>query len=269
MQRLTLAAGVWAAWLLLAGAPEVRSCGYGLPSPLGRFVEAQAVLVGRVVGVEDQNVTAFPFPGAGQPQEFTVAVVEVLQHFKGAEDQTQVRVGFALPQRPQPGQEVCFFLIEHHAEPFYLPTNQIHLPLLPDPNIDRELALYRRWGRLLREPLAGLTSKDEAERFDTARLLVAKYRTPPRRAAAKDVKTTPVDARESRLILEALAAADWARADPEDGRWSPWRVFNLLGPDAGWRPQGANDPAQLEGAAKRWLRANAATFRLSAFVRGG
>jgi hypothetical protein len=267
MRRAIWAAGVLTAtWAMLAEAPAVRPCGYGMPSPLSRFLEAETVLVGRVIGIEDQNVMTLMFSGAGQPQEFTVAVVDVQEHFKGTAGQTQVRVGFPLPQKPPIGQEICFFLIEHFAEPFYLATNQIHLPLLPDQAVGREIDRYRRWGRLLRDSLAGLTATDAKERLDTATLLIARYRTPPRSIPAKDLKPTPIDAKESRLILEALAEADWSKVEPGEFRWTPWRLFALLGPKEGWNPQGLNQPSDLETAAKRWLKSNAMTFRINALV---
>jgi hypothetical protein len=78
-------------------------------------------------------------------------------------------------------------------------------------------------------------------------------------------KTQPLDAAQSKLILQALAGAEWT-AGEMDFRMTPWRAFNLLGAKPGWNPaqHGVQD---RERAARQWLSENAETFRVQTFVR--
>src|SRR5262249_16463439 len=80
-------------------------------------------------------------------------------------------------------------------------------------------------------------------------------------------KTNPISPRRSKAILEALAAADWANPDPEL-RQSPQGLFMQLGVGGkdGWRPP--TDFQQIPAAAKKWLKDNAASYRIQGFVTG-
>ncbi len=253
---------------LAAAAPAVRACGYGMPSPLARFALADCVVVGKVVEFEDRTVAAFRYPGAAEKSEYVVAVLKVAESLKGADGLTHLRVGLVHPQTLHVGQEACFFLAEHPDEAFHHTTSAYEYPINKENNegFDKEVDQYRRWGKLLRDPVASLKSKDAAERSHTAALLITRYRTPVRGGKAK---TELIDAVESRLILEALAGSDWGRPAP-DFRITPQRLFNQLGMTAkdGWQPTGFKDAKEFEDAAKKWLRESAATFRIAALVRG-
>jgi hypothetical protein len=76
--------------------------------------------------------------------------------------------------------------------------------------------------------------------------------------------TEPIDPELSRLILQTLADADWTRR-AADFRLTAQRVFGDLGVTAadGWNPQAPDRVAE----AKRWLRENADSFEIKAFVR--
>jgi hypothetical protein len=82
------------------------------------------------------------------------------------------------------------------------------------------------------------------------------------------MKTQPIDARESKLILEALAKADWTK-DRADFRLTPAQLFAQLGATAqhGRDPPNFRTSQERETAAKRWLSDNAETFRIEAFAR--
>src|SRR5262249_38375872 len=80
--------------------------------------------------------------------------------------------------------------------------------------------------------------------------------------------TVRIPAQESRLILTALAEADWNKR-VRNAAMSPRYLFSRLGVTArdGWRrPDDFRDFAQ---EAKRWLRDNAGTFRRGRFVWPG
>ena len=126
------------------------------------------------------------------------------------------------------------------------------------------MAEARKAARLLAKPLAGLKSREAEERFTTAALLIGRYRT----ARPGHYDTVRIPAQESRLILTALAEADWNKR-VRNAAMSPRYLFSRLGVTArdGWRsPDDFRDFAQ---EAKRWLRDNAGTFRLERFVWPG
>jgi hypothetical protein len=101
-----------------------------------------------------------------------------------------------------------------------------------------------------------------------AALLITQYRTYQRGVHNKERKTEPIDAAQSKLILEALAGADWKKS-VSDFQVTPQRLFNQLGatPQDGWKPQAFNDAKDFETAAKTWLKEHAATFRIAALMR--
>jgi hypothetical protein len=254
---------------LLAAAPPARPCGYGMPSPLMRFLQAECVVAGRVVGFEDQNVHTLPFANAPQDREYKVAVVHVLESLKGAPGEPQVRIGLFATQNLRNGQEAIFFLVPHFEEPFYLLQTQYDYPINRDnnPEFETRVAQYRRWGRALTDPLGALQVKDARARAEAATLLLIHHRTFRPAEHRADRKLEPLDAAQSKLILEGLAGADWNGAT--DFRSSPGRAFAMLGATAkdGWNPQGLKTSQEFEQAARGWLRDNAGTFRVTTFAR--
>src|SRR5262249_53636710 len=129
---------------------------------------------------------------------------------------------------------------------------------------DKQVSDLKKFAKLLADPKPGLTSKVAQERLETAAMLLAKYRTPRPGAAAK---TEPIDADESKQILQILADADWKAANPgSDYRVLPPRLFQSLGltEKDGWtQPKNFNEYAP---AAQKWLKDNAATYRIQKFV---
>ncbi|MFT2520507.1 hypothetical protein ACMWQB_30310, partial [Escherichia coli] len=74
------------------------------------------------------------------------------------------------------------------------------------PTFEKDLAAVQRCGKLLANPAEGLKAKEPTERLLTAFMLLARYRV----FANPDAKTEPIDAAESKAILEVLASTDWA-----------------------------------------------------------
>ncbi len=89
---------------------------------------------------------------------------------------------------------------------------------------------------------------------------IKRYRTP-----RGSNKTTPISATRSKAILEALAATDWTKIDPEL-RQSPQDLFVQLGVGAKDGFQQPADFQQFPAAAKKWLKDNAATYRIQSYV---
>jgi hypothetical protein len=107
-----------------------------------------------------------------------------------------------------------------------------------------------------------LKSMDADERVFAASTLIRKYRAP-----MIGGRQEAIDAEESKLILKALASADWAQPM---GQSHPWMVFNQLGVTAkdGWTPVPVRDIRELHKAAKDWLEKNADTYRIQKNVGG-
>jgi hypothetical protein len=227
------------------------------PVPL-RVARADCVFVGKVVSVADRTVTT-------KEGTFRVAVVKVEDGLLGTKGAKEIKVGFNPPQGRRPGANLvpgtvaCFFLTRIPGQDLKVARMYGDVLTRDDGNFAMEVDKARRAVRLLEKSNEGLKSKKPEERFLTAGLLITRYRTP--RGAGK---TAPVDPAQSKLILEALAGADWTRYDPETGL-NPLALFYQTGATARGFVRPA-DPKQFQAAAQKWLRDNAGTFRLERFI---
>jgi hypothetical protein len=248
------------------------------PQPIPqRVATADAVLVGKVTTMEEKTVAAPLFPGAAQKVEYQIAVVKIKEPVLGVKGLTHVRVGF-IPQqggvirplgyRPPTlakDQEVCLFLTRQAGRTFYVMPAYYSVIDKKAPTFEKDVAEAKKDARLLADARAGLESKDINDRFLTAAMLVAKYRQ--RRLAAAPPKEQPIDAEESKLILQALADADWTPPkNPVPFQMTPQIAFNLLQltPKDGWTPP--RNFKELPDEAKKWLKANAEKYRIQRFV---
>jgi hypothetical protein len=254
--------------LLLASSAQGRE-----PPPRAlpdRAAAAAAIVVGQVSSVEEPKDK----PGH---KLMTVKVTESLLGVKGL---THVLVLFT-PRNLQPppassappptaplpvGQEACFFLGSLTADASYRPIGFEYAVAKKDQAFEKQLASIKRYAKLLEDPAAGLKARDRDDRFTTAGLLILRYRV----VFGAD-KTEPIDAAESKLILQALAEADWKPEGPrvptqEQTQMTPSTLFQLLGAGAkdGWRP-----PANFQeftAAAQKWLKEHAGDYRIQRFV---
>jgi hypothetical protein len=247
-----------------------------------RVAQAQVIVVGRVVALEPKDVSAQQFPKAPQNINYRIAVVSVTEAIKGIKSEKTIRVGFIPPPQINPvppgggvrpfirrpfnpgftvGQDGLFFLNKHHQESFYLAPQYFNFISAQAPNFKQEVTLTKLTIRLGDNLAAGLKSKDAEERFMSAALLIQKYRF----ARGLVVKSEPIDAAESKLILTTLLEANWK----DQGNPNPWMAFNQLGltPKDGWTfPQGRVTIEDLHKAAQTWLREHAATYRIQRVV---
>ncbi len=259
------------------------------PSPL-RVAVADAVLIGRVVGLEDKDISVSAYPGAppGAKATYRVAVVQVADVLKGDKALKTVRVGFFPPPMPvapgggpgrirpgirpglprvnlKAGDAGLFYLAKHFAEPLYLATGPYDVTARASSDFDKELNEARANLKLLDNPLAGLKSADKKTRFLTAALLISRYRT----SRPGTTRTEPISAEESKLILTALAESDkWGTPPNFREPQHPQLLFGQLGVT---QKDGFQPPAQfsLEAyatAIRAWLRANAGTYRIQRIV---
>src|SRR6266540_3726152 len=270
MRMMTRVGGVAACLAVLATARPVTACGYGVPSPVVRFVQADCVVVGKLTMIEPSPQTTLA-PWGGQKMTYNIAVIKVEEMLKGSHGLTHVRLGLLDHQRLQPGLEACFFLTRHPHESFFVQGfDFLDFPLVKagNPSFVREMENYRRMGKLSEDPVAGLRSSKQEDRFLTAALVIMGCRTfRPQFHAGVD-KTEPIDALTSKLALRALAETDWSR-NVIDFRLSAPRLFATLGVTAkdGWNPPAFQNVQQQQDFTRSWLKNNEEKFLVRAFVR--
>ena len=127
--------------------------------------------------------------------------------------------------------------------------------------LEKDIALLQRCTKLLDDPNAGLKSKNAEDRFLTAAMLVMRYTA---RKAPSD-KKEPIDAEQSKLILQALAGADWTPVK-DFTQLSPLMVLHRLPltDRDGWMPP--KDAKAYAAYAQQWLQDHAATYRIQKYV---
>lgn len=264
------------------------------PSPLPqRTATADLVVVGKVVSIEPKTVKARRFPHDKDKGEYQIAVIKINETLFGAKGLTHVRVGFIPePQQPRvqplnPGggigpvavirtggmpsvefkkdEESCLFLKNHFDAEFMTAPMYFDVINKNTPNFEKDVAEVRRCAKLLADPMASLKSDKAQDRYTTAAMLIVQYRSARPFMVSK--KTEPIDAGESKLILDALAAADW---NPQPGRYDPMgpqQMFSWLGltPKDGW--QQPRDFALIAASARKWLADNKDTYRIQKLVQ--
>ena len=283
---------------VLAAGATARAMMIAPPPGPQRVALADAVVIGRVVEIEKNDLSVPSFPGAPANAKITyrVAVVQVADVVRGTKGMKTVRVGFiptpklvpgkvgvpVQPGRPvirpgirplrrgiqlEVGQTGLFYLTKHFQAPIYTLPAVYGFTQRTNANYDKEVAEAQTSAKLLDNPMAGLKSTDKNKSFLTAALLIAHYR----RGVPGKSKTEPIDAEQSKLILQALANADWnAPIRPGAGRQlTPMMMFYQLGVTAkdGWKqPQRVTNAQEIPNAMRAWLREHASTFRIQRIV---
>jgi len=146
------------------------------------------------------------------------------------------------------------------------------------PNFTKDLSEAKEIGRITTDPMAALKDPLREKRVRAACLLITMYRTGRNGAT----KLEPIDAEESKLILSALALADWDQFARNDGvaiigpggiarndGQDLMNAFNMLGVTEkdGWRqPQFIQTIQDLTSPMQQWLANNAATYRIQRIV---
>jgi hypothetical protein len=230
--------------------------------------DSDCVVVGKVKAIEEKTVLAGTLPNDIYHFEHKVAVIAVEEAIRGTGEQREVRVAFRAVHSTDPrftkfelavNQQACFVLKHHHEMDFYVATRRMSKE---DANYERDLAEVRRAARCFADPLAALKCKDAADHLVAAELLITRYRGAGfvGAPAGKRIKVEPIDADESRLILLALADADWT-PNINSPLPVPAQLFTRLGVtlNDGFVP--ANF-ANFNEAAKAWAKENAETYRI-------
>ena len=283
MKHLTWA-GLAGLACLAAAAPAFAVAIMIQPAPIPQRVAlSDVIVVGKVTGFGDKLVSAKPPYGGDMKVDYQIAIVQVGDALVGAKDAKEIKVGFIPPSSaPAPGpgpirrrfpqfslaleQEGCLFLVKHPTEDFYIAQNYYDFEAKAgNGNFDKDMDEVKRCVKLVADSMAGLKSKNNDDRFLTAAMLVARYRT----ARPGETKTEPIDAEESKQILLALPDADWTPPKPGPlgaQTVNAQNVFLRLGltENDGWRiPQ---DVTKLPDAAKQWIKDNAEKYRIERFV---
>jgi hypothetical protein len=251
-----------------------------------RVALADCVVIGKVTAIEDKLVMAQANANSPNLEEHRVAVLKIDKGFGSAKGLTHVRIGATIPKPPQPGvpqiagiemmhpvnlavgQEFCLILQPHHKETFFVaPRSYEAIRKQNNAGFDKEAALIERCFKLLENPDASLKAKDPEDRLLAAGMLLTRYKMTGRgvRAGEPPQKTEPIDAAQNKLILEALASADWTKRDPA-AQISPAQVFGYLQltDKDGWKqPQNFQE---MPAVAQKWLKDHAATYRIQRFV---
>jgi hypothetical protein len=257
---------------------EARAGVIAVPPPgPNRVANADAVIVGKVEGIEPQDVKAGNVA-------YRVAVVRIDETLRGGNSGKTLRVGFVPLPTPkggdkgpfvvssgardvqlQAGQEGLFVLTKKAKEGFHVLGGPVgyFVASAKNPDFDKEVRLAKVAARIMDNPQAALKSKDAEERLLAAAMLIGDYRT-----FRGQPKQEAIDAAESKLIMQVLADSDWqARMDFSSLRPSPSQLFQQLGvtaKDGFMPPAGGN----YQAAAEAWVRANAATYRIQRLIPG-
>ena len=285
MRRQCMAVGL-AVVCLTASAVIGKAMMIAPPPGPQRMAAAETVVVGKVTSIEEKTIEASPAAGAPKVL-YKVAVVKIGEDIKGVKGLTSIRVGFIPPMdvpAPPPaegpririrrvpqanlavGQEAIFFLKKHHDKDFYVAPMYFDV-VNKEGNaaFEKDVAQLKKSAKILQSPMESLKSKDADERLLAAGLLVTTYRTPQ---GTRQQKLAPIDAEQSKLILQAIADADWSK---QGGRseMTAATVFGslYLTPADGWKPAPfKNYQVEFPAAAKQWLKDNADTYRVMKFV---
>lgn len=239
-----------------------------------KVAQADCVVVGKITAVEPKPVFARLYRHIDAKMEFVAADVEVSEPLLGPKAAKKVRLAFLGIQvksgehKPAPavGQEGCFYAVRHCTEDFYVvPAGGFHDKNAKD--FEKELALTRRCCKFLSEPNPALKAKELQDRVLTAYLLALHYTYAPMRLRGKN-EAKPIDAEQSKLILLALAEADWDRP-AEQMEVSPQYAVNLLGVAAPFPksfPTHTGDLKKDAATRKQWLQDNAESYRIHQLV---
>jgi hypothetical protein len=258
--------------------PAVAHADVMAPWPIPeRVARADVIFVGKVKAIEPATMAMSTYPGQKEKIDSKVAVVEVQEMVSGLGKGKEVRIAF-LPPAPRRraiqfdyavGKEALFFLTAR-------PDQSIYQTLMYFDVVQRkgnahfgdEVALSKRCAKLLASPEASLKAKDVKERLLTASLLLMHYRSIPRVLPAQRGQV-PIPAALSKQILTVLAEADWTGPNAQREPTSPLALFMKLGltDKDGWQqPPNFRDTPE---AAKKWLKANAGTYRIQRWVIKG
>ncbi len=249
--------------VVLAQQPVARAtAAYVDPKTIpavARMLSAEVVLVGKVTSVEKEPVEA---GGAS----FTLVNVKIEDGLVGTKNVTHVKVGFPKGgAQLAAGEQYLLFLTKHPTEGFHLsPWNAVPIAS-KDEKYKSAVAEVTKAAAAVKDPAAALKADKPADRGLAAVVLLTRYRTPPPNVRQLENEDLPED--ESKLLLKALADADWAGESPNG--FSAFRGLALT-PRDGWTPPGvkagANAIEEYKKAYSAWLEEKGKDYRVKKLV---
>jgi hypothetical protein len=295
MRRITYFMAALAALAIAQSASAQDSAARIAPRANGhatlQAMNAEVVVVGKVVEIEKEMVKATAFPNAADKVDYHIAVIKINESLLGANGLTAIRVGFqpvgnnvappgpnvrpnlrpAISRVPHvvltEGQEGCFFLTKHHNGDFHVMQASGQPLDKSAADFDKQLGTVKKLLKVIEDPKAALKAKEASDRQFAACMLVQRYRQYPRTNAPNaQVVQEAIDAEESKLILTVLGEMEWAKVDG-DGI-SLQNVFYQLGlqPKDGWaqpKVQNGQDFNKIMGeAVAKWMKENADKYRV-------
>lgn len=261
------------------------------PKPGVQAMQAEMVILGKVIEIEKDTVDVTPFKGAGKDQKvsYKVAVIKIQESLLGAKGLTQLRVGFpadAQPLqrgnaprigRPAPialtaNMEGCFFLNPHHEGDFYVLPNLGGVVDKSDENFTKSMEEVKNVLKAIDDPKAALQAKEKNDRALAVQTLLTYYRNRPIPGGFKE-EAIPAD--EAKLILQGLAEMPWQSGDPnQPSRGNLWYTiqpekYGFKQPEI--KPQRPGDPAidynkVWDEATAKFLKDNAEKIKISKLV---
>jgi hypothetical protein len=162
------------------------------------------------------------------------------------------------------GQDGLFAVAKHHKENFFLaPTTFVQRE--NNPGFDNEVKTAKQIAKALDNPVAALKAEDKQDRYVAAAILISKYRSNPTGVA---MKNEPIDANESKLILQAIHGGDWAVGRNNIQVPQPMELFNQLGVTQkdGYNPVNVRNQNDIHAAMQKWLDENNGKFVISRLV---
>jgi hypothetical protein len=270
---------------------------------------SDVIVIGKATAHEAKTASLRLSPNSEAKGEWCFGTVKVTKVLLGTRALTEIRVGMPLnfsmvrdnPKDPKsPSHKVLqdskkalnyslplkkeklYFLNKHFEGDFYRPSPYNFLDVYPNKSKaarDKDLAAIKQLVKLLENPEKGLKDRVQYNRLRTAALLIYRYRS-VKSGNMTGAKTEPIDAEESKLIMSALAEANWfpkygpATISPRllfmamgvteaDGYKPPPRTINDLGPGLGETKEYARK-ATL--AAQKWVKENRTKYRIKRFV---
>ncbi len=275
---------------LLAAATPVKAMRIAAPAPAIRAAMAHTIVVGKVESIEEKTVSAKPFPGAPEKVEYQIAVIKITDPILAAKGLTHIRVGFIPPPpmgapggpiRIGPRRLSVTFTKDQEALVFLQPHDDGNFMIVPGFNdvvnkqgnqqFENTVTETKTFVKMLENPKESLKAEKQADRFTAAAMLITKYRT--RRPTTTEPKSEAVEAETSKLVLTALAEADWKA--PVGFRMNPLQLFLQLNVSEkdGYNPpmmevKGQNqvDYTKLPDYAKQWCKDNADKYKIQRYV---
>ncbi len=226
-----LAAAVVAAFAAAAPAYALRVAVMPAASTKTKTFQADTVVVGKVVGIDQETVDLEIYPG--QPKvAHAVANIKIESALVGAKNVTHVKVAFVKadqpgggsgPGRGRPGfggqqytpaedHEGVFFLQKHPGSDTYFTVQMGHAPVLStDANYKNEVVSVKAMVAAFADPVKALSADKAEDRLANALSLAQKYRAAPTNNPSGVIDETPIPADQTKLFMKVLTDLDWAK----------------------------------------------------------